>query len=151
MNENVQDAAGLLLACASRIDRTVATMTKQAMEAQTDLRACRERETERFREDMRAAFHEQRQSYDAAMRPKVVRAWQFVGAMGVLVIVLVGGAAGLNVHYLGVIEENRQAAAMVKAINRADVTLCDGILCARIDAKAKRWGEKGEYTPIRSR
>lgn len=151
MNDNVRDAAGLLLMGVSRMDQAVANMTKQAMEAQVALRGFREREVGKFREDMAEAFNEQLQRYDAAMRPRLVRAWQFVGVMGVLVLVLVGGAAGLNYHYLGVIQDNKQSAEMVKAINRADVTLCDGVLCARVDAKARRWGEKGEYQLVKPR
>lgn len=151
MNENTQDAAGLLLMGASRMDRTVSNMTKQAMETQVALRAFREQEVKRFREDMATAFVEQQQRYDAAMRPKLVRAWQFVGAMGTLVLVLVGGAVGLNYHYLDVIQANKQQAELVKAINRADVTLCHDVLCVRVDAKAKRWGDMGEYQLVKSR
>lgn len=151
MSDNVQNAARLLLACASRMDQTMENMTERAMDAHAALREFREREIERFRKDMQAVLQEQQQRHDAAMRPKLVRAWQFVGVMGALAVVLVGGAVWLNMHYLGVIKDNKQSADMVRAINRADVTLCDGTLCARVDTKARRWGEKGEYTPIRPR
>lgn len=151
MNEDAKNAAGLLLMGVSRVDKTVANMTKQAMETQVALRAFREQEIKQFREDMTAAFIEQQQRYDAAMRPKLARAWQFVGAMGTLVLVLVGGAVGVNYHYLDVIQANKQQAEWVKAINRADVTLCNDVLCARVDAKAKRWGDKGEYQLVKSR
>ncbi|SEW03941.1 hypothetical protein [Luteibacter sp. 329MFSha] len=151
MNEDAKNAAGLLLMSVSRVDKTVANMTKQTMETQRALRAFREQEVKQFREDMTAALHEQQQRFDALMRPKLIRAWQFVGAMGTLVLVLVGGAVGLNYHYLGVIQDNKQSAEWLKAVNRADVTLCDGVLCARIDTKARRWGAKGEYQLVKPR
>ena len=94
---------------------------------------------------------EQQKRHDAAMRPKLVRAWQFVGAMGALVLILVAGAVGVNYHYLGVIQDNKQSAELARAINRADVTLCDDVLCARVDAKARRRGDKGEYQLIKPR
>lgn len=151
MSEDAKNAAGLLLMGASRVDQTVAQMTKQAMETQVALRAFREQEVKQFREDMAAAFNEQQKRHDAAMRPKLVRAWQFVGAMGALVLILVGGAVGVNYHYLGVIQDNKQSAELVRAINRADVTLCGDVLCARVDGKAGRRGDKSEYQLIKPR
>jgi len=151
MNDNVRNAAGRLLVLTTQVEDLLVALKKQTQESQAALRATREKEAIEFHQDMTAVLDHQQQRIEAALRPKIVRAWQFVGITAVVVILMVGGAIGLSSHYLGVIKENKLSAEMLKAINRADVTLCDGNLCAQVDKKAKRWGEKGEYLPVRPR
>lgn len=72
-------------------------------------------------------------------------------AWGSLALVL-GGGAWLSLHYTQVIRDNRLSADLMKAYNNADVVLCgNGELCANVDGKRARYGERGQYLPIRSR
>ena len=40
---------------------------------------------------------------------------------------------------------------LLKAYDAADVTLCDGRLCANIDPKGEAFGEEDQYRPVRDR
>ena len=63
-----------------------------------------------------------------------------------LLVVLVGG--GLLWHYRSVVTDNQVEADLMRAINQADVSLCEGRLCARVDRADKRFGD---YVPIKTR
>ena len=74
--------------------------------------------------------------------------WKVAGiTLGSLVLLLTGGG-WLSKHYYDEIRRNQVSADLLKAYNRADVTLCDGRLCARIGKKNNRYGE---YVPVESR
>lgn len=45
----------------------------------------------------------------------------------------------------------RVEATLVRAINQADVTLCDGRLCANVEVKGKRFGERKQYRVVKLR
>lgn len=77
--------------------------------------------------------------------------WKAVAAVSVCLALLLAGGAWLSLHYAGVIEQSRLSANLLQAYNRADVTLCDGQLCAHVDAKGKRYGERGQYVPVAPR
>ncbi len=65
-------------------------------------------------------------------------------------VVLVAGI-GLGRHYAAQIREQQITAELLRAYNNADVTLCGGRLCANVDGKGQRYGERSEYQPIRPR
>lgn len=69
------------------------------------------------------------------------------GAIGLLALsaVLLGG------YYEGQVRQNRIAADLLRAYNRADVRLCDGRLCANVDPGATHYGKTGEYVVVRPR
>ena len=74
--------------------------------------------------------------------------WKVAGiTLGSLMLLLAGGA-WLSKHYYDEIRKNQVSADLLKAYNQADVTLCDGRLCAKVDKRGKR---QGEYVPIESR
>lgn len=77
--------------------------------------------------------------------------WKTVAAVAACLGLLLAGGAWLSLHYAGVIEQNRLSAELLQAYNRADVTLCDGRLCAHIEAKGRRYGERGQYVPVAPR
>jgi hypothetical protein len=73
--------------------------------------------------------------------------WLVTGVLAtMLLIVLVGG--GVLWHYHSVIAESRIQADLMRAYNRADVNLCGGQLCARVDRADKRYGD---YMLVRPR
>jgi uncharacterized phage infection (PIP) family protein YhgE len=78
--------------------------------------------------------------------------WKTVGVALVSLIVLIGAAVWISMHFTDIIRENQISAELLKAYNRADVALCDnGKLCANVDIKGKRFGENREYLPVVSR
>ncbi len=78
--------------------------------------------------------------------------WKTVAAISASILMLLAGAAWLASHYMTVIEDNQISAELMKAYNRADVTLCgDGRLCANVDTKGKRYGENLQYLPVSAR
>ena len=67
--------------------------------------------------------------------------WKVAGiTLGSLVFVL-AGSVWLSSHYYDEIRKSQVSAALLKAYNEADVTLCDGRLCAKTDKSAKPYGE----------
>ena len=54
---------------------------------------------------------------------------------------LLGGGIWLLWQYKGEIERNYVEAELLRAYNHADVMLCDGRLCAKIDKRGKKYGE----------
>lgn len=74
--------------------------------------------------------------------------WKTFGAVALCLALLLAGGAWLSLHYRKAIEQNRLSAQLLKAYNDADVNLCDGRLCARVDLKAPRFGERRQYLPV---
>ena len=150
MND-VRNASERLLTLVAQVEDLLIDMRKETQESERALRITREREVATFRQQMTAVLEDHDARIGDALRPRVARAWQCVAIVSLLGVVLVGGAVWLSTHYIRVIDQNRLSADLLKAYNRADVTLCDGSLCARVDTKGRRWGEKGEYMPVRAR
>lgn len=75
-----------------------------------------------------------------------------------LVALLVGSTLAAGAAWYGVnssreeVARNRVQAQLLQAINRADVTLCEGgRLCANVDERGKRQGDQRQYRPVRPR
>jgi hypothetical protein len=77
--------------------------------------------------------------------------WKVIGVTAVCLFLLLGGGAWLAMHYADVIKQNQMSADLVNVYNQADVTICDGHLCANVDPKGKRYGEHGEYLSVKTR
>ncbi|MEW9625563.1 relaxation protein [Rhodanobacter geophilus] len=78
--------------------------------------------------------------------------WKTTGAVLITLALLLGGGAWLSMHYAKVVRDNQLSADLMKAYNSADVVLCgQGELCANVDGKRARYGERGQYQPVRSR
>lgn len=75
--------------------------------------------------------------------------WKVVAATTACLVLLLAGGAWLLLHYTRVIRENQLSAELLKAYNAADVTLCEhGRLCANVDAKGTRHGDRKQYLPV---
>jgi ElaB/YqjD/DUF883 family membrane-anchored ribosome-binding protein len=61
--------------------------------------------------------------------------WKVAGVVLGALVLVVGGAIWLSMYYAGVIRDNQISAELLKAYNQADVTLCEGRLCAKIGKK----------------
>lgn len=112
-----------------------------------------------YRESLRAATGELERTkrvaaaqLDGLRNLHRVLLWKTVGTVALALAVLLAGGAWLSVHYAGVIQDNRVSADLMRAYNRADVVLCgDGGLCANVDAKHARYGDRGQYVPVKPR
>jgi hypothetical protein len=67
-----------------------------------------------------------------------------------LLVAVVGGATAVS-YYRDQIKQSQLSADLLHAYNQADVTLCDGQLCANIDKSGQKYGEHGQYQPVRLR
>lgn len=77
--------------------------------------------------------------------------WKVIGVTAVCLLLLLGGGAWLTMHYADEIRQNQVSADLLNTYNHADVTICDGHLCANVDARGKRYGQHGEYVPVKDR
>ncbi|MGO1002743.1 relaxation protein [Lysobacter sp. CA196] len=77
--------------------------------------------------------------------------WKVVVAAFAGVLLLLTGGGWLSWHYRAEVSENRVKADLMRAYNQADVSLCEGRLCANIDTKAKAYGDDKRYRPVRAR
>jgi hypothetical protein len=68
--------------------------------------------------------------------------WKVSAVVLAALALVLGGAIWLSGYYAGVIRDNQISAELLKAYNAADVTLCDGRLCARVGKK---------YVPVEPR
>ena len=100
---------------------------------------------------------EQLQRASTALTTQLLRAetlhkqliWKVAGiTLGSLALLLAGGG-WLSWHYYEKIRESQVSADLMRAYNQADVTLCDGRLCAKVSRRDRQ--RYGEYVPVESR
>jgi hypothetical protein len=74
-----------------------------------------------------------------------------VASIAVCALLALGlGGAALSKHYYDKIEENRVSAELLQLYNRADVVPCGEQLCANVDVKGQRYGDKNrQYLPVK--
>lgn len=78
--------------------------------------------------------------------------WKTLAAVAGCLALLLAGGIWLSLHYTRMIAENQLTAETTRAYNQADIVRCgDGQLCARVDLKARRFGDHGQYLPIEPR
>nr|WP_233176511.1 hypothetical protein [Dyella sp. ASV24] len=81
--------------------------------------------------------------------------WVWIGACVSLllsIVALVGTYEMLYGHYQTRYDELKSKVGYLGAINRSDVVPCgDGQLCARVDDKSPRYGEKKQYRVVEPR
>lgn len=70
--------------------------------------------------------------------------------IGSLLLLLAGGG-WLLTQYRDEIRDNQLRAELLRAYNVADVTLCDGRLCANVETKGAAYGDRRQYRPVRPR
>lgn len=77
--------------------------------------------------------------------------WKVVGAAFGSVLLLLVGGGWLLWQYRADINENRVAADLLRAYNQADVTLCEGRLCANVEPQGKSYGDQKQYRVVQPR
>lgn len=77
--------------------------------------------------------------------------WKVTGAVFGSVALLLLGGGWLLWQYRADIDHSRISAELLRAYNQADVTLCDGRLCANVDDKGKAYGDRKQYRPVQPR
>ncbi len=77
--------------------------------------------------------------------------WKVWGVVAFSALVLVGGSVWLALQYRQDIKRNQISADLLRAYNQADVNLCDGRLCARVEAANGGAGRYGEYVLVKPR
>lgn len=88
----------------------------------------------------------------AGQLDRVSRAlWLSTACSIVLLMVAAGAGAWLSSHYYDEIRRNQISADLLRAYDAADVTLCDGALCANVDVSARGVGSEQQYRPVRPR
>lgn len=77
--------------------------------------------------------------------------WKMVAVTGASLLLLLAGGAWLLGHYRQEISDNQVRAELMRAYSQADVAMCEGRLCANVDAKGPVYGARGQYRPVRAR
>lgn len=77
--------------------------------------------------------------------------WKIAGIALALLLLAVVGGGWLLWHYKGVIREQQLTAELLRAYNAADVTLCEGRLCANVDPDSERFGADKQYRAVKAR
>ena len=78
--------------------------------------------------------------------------WKVFGVTATCFLLLLGGGIWLSMHYARIIEDNQIAADLMQTYNGADVVVCErNQLCANVDIKGKRYGDRRQYFPVIAR
>ncbi|MBB4132700.1 relaxation protein [Xanthomonas sp. 3075] len=77
--------------------------------------------------------------------------WKGAAVVVGSLLVLLGGGAWLLAHYRQEIEDNQVRADLLRAYNAADVTLCNGRLCANVETKGPVYGDRRQYRQVKQR
>jgi hypothetical protein len=102
-------------------------------------------------QDVRQASHALAAQLHAARALYRHLLWKIVGVCLASLALVVLGGGWLSRHYYEEIRRHQVSAQLLQAYDAADVTLCDGRLCANIDPKGDRFGEDDQYRPVRDR
>jgi hypothetical protein len=102
-------------------------------------------------------FRDHQQRTEAALRPKVVRAWQTVAGVSALLVLLFAGWILMPKHANGRLEAAniRADAAEIdadvrEALQHVEITSCGGQPCIRVDKRTRTWKSgKNEYVLVR--
>ncbi|MEA9566824.1 MULTISPECIES: relaxation protein [unclassified Xanthomonas] len=84
-------------------------------------------------------------------RGQRVLLWKGVAVVIGSLLLLLAGGGWLLTQYRDEIRHNQLRAELLRAYNAADVTLCDGRLCANVETKGATYGDRRQYRPVRPR
>lgn len=101
--------------------------------------------------DAARASGELRACADALRRQR--RLWGWTAPLALLAgsVLAVGAATYAVLHAQAEVERHRIEASLLRAYNAADVTLCDGRLCANVDPRPPAADTRGRYRLVRPR
>ncbi len=88
---------------------------------------------------------------DALLHRRRLWAWAVPAGLIVGSVLAVGGAAYAVAHARSQVQRHHVEAALLRAYNQADVTLCDGRLCANVDMRGRGVGAQEQYRPVQPR
>lgn len=151
--DNRHDNLDRVLAAVGSLDKLIADLRRQAQEMQIAIRTAREQEEAKFKHSMIAAFRDQQQLMEAALRPRTARAWQIVAGTSALLVLLFAGWMLLLKQAndrLSAAQARADAAEISadvqEALQRVEITSCGGQPCIRVDKGAPIWKSgKNEY------
>ena len=155
-HDRSQDWFEGIMAASGRLETLSGHLRQQAQETQAAIRATREQEEARFRQSMFALFQEQQQRTEAALRPRITRAWQVLAALAGVGVLVFGGFL-LLLHHANERLKAAQArvdatevrAEVQEASRHVEITSCGGRPCIRIDKDTPRWKSAGsEYVLV---
>ncbi|HEY0504728.1 MAG TPA: hypothetical protein VGD42_14700 [Lysobacter sp.] len=84
-------------------------------------------------------------------RAQTVLVWKSLAVLAVGAVMLVGGASVWAWQEKQEAQRHRIDADLGRRISQADIVQCGDGLCARVDPKAPRTGDRRQYWPIRPR
>lgn len=148
LQRTVQDMPGVLRSATEqslqRLSQDTVQAVRHGLNAPMEQFGSRAAEAGNGLNTLIARMTQSQQRIDAATRKL---GWMVGGTLGAMLLLTVGTASVLW-HYKGEIDKHRIEAALLRAYNQADVNLCDGRLCARMDKPDKRFGG---YRPVKPR
>lgn len=99
--------------------------------------------------DAEAASGKLTRQFEALRKVSDRLIWKVLGvAIGSLTLLL-GGGMWLSVHYAKVIRDNQVDAELMRLFNASDVRRCGDGLCANVDLKGQRYGDKHQYLQVK--
>lgn len=84
-------------------------------------------------------------------RAQTTLAWKAAIALGLGALMLAGGSTAWAWRQKQEADRHQFDADLGRRIRQADITKCGEGLCANVDAKAPRLGDRKQYVPIKSR
>lgn len=130
--------------------RQAAGLPQQAAAASAALGDARRHEEGLLKQGMAAMFADLQQKTEAAQRRSMARAWQVLGALGAVFLVLYLGMLLLLKHEYTRLQDARaraDAAEVSAEVQRAwrhvEATSCGGRPCIRLDGGGERWTSGG--------
>lgn len=154
------EQGGALRSAAHEVDAATARFVRDALRAQAReavqagvgeaIAQCRDRLLQAGTEAARSAETMHRGA-EALQRQRSLWLWTAPLALLVGSAIAAGAAAYAVTSSRAEVERHRIEAALLRAYNRADVILCGERLCANIDERGARFGERGQYRPVEAR
>lgn len=142
----VQDSAR---AATQQLAREGSTVLRTSLQAGTDAYARQMREATEQLGQRRLLLDNELNRLQLASRALL---WKCFGTAVVGVAVLLAATVWLGSHYQAELERNQLEVQLLRAINRADVTLCGKEqLCANVDLRTPGQGEHRRYRVVRPR
>lgn len=144
--QDAQDLLKALMVTSGRLERLGNELEQKAHGAQLAILETRAQEEVRFKQAMASLFEEQQRLTEAALQPKITRAWQLLAALaGIGVLIFCGYLMLLKQAHARLSAADQRAsaaevnAAVQEASRHVEITSCGGRPCIRIDDETPTW------------